>query len=184
MSDNVTYHQQVSYCGKARCRKCREGIGHGPYWYAYRTENGRTIRTYIGKIPPPEVQAQQETVLSPDQPAVRVRMLGQFSLERFNRQEWEAASDSAWQQHRARALLACLLSCPGRKLGREQVMDLLWPEADFETAASRLDRAVHSLRQALEAGAGSSCPLALAADRTRQYHRRRAEPVVGRCRSL
>lgn len=150
MAENVTYHQQVSYCGKARCRKCREGIGHGPYWYAYRTENGRTIRTYIGKNPPPEAQMQQETTLPPDQSGVRVRMLGQFSLERFNRQGWENVNDSAWQQRRVRSLLACLLSSPGRKLGREQVMDMLWPEADFETTASRLDRAVYSLRQTLE----------------------------------
>ncbi len=59
MDGNVTYHQQVSYCGKPRCRKCREGVGHGPYWYAYRTENGRTIRTYIGKELPPELQGVQ-----------------------------------------------------------------------------------------------------------------------------
>jgi DNA-binding SARP family transcriptional activator len=150
MAENVAYHQQVSYCGKARCRKCREGIGHGPYWYAYRTENGRTIRTYIGKNPPPEALIQQEAALAPDQSGVRVRTLGQFGLERFTRQGWQNASESAWQQHRVRSLLACLLSSPGRKLAREQVMDLLWPEADFETTASRLDRAVYSLRQALE----------------------------------
>ena len=29
-------------------------------------------------------------------------------------------------------------------------MDVLWPEADIETASSRLDRSVYSLRQALE----------------------------------
>jgi len=53
-----TYHQQVSYCGKPRCKRCREGIGHGPYWYAYQTVNGRTTRTYIGKHLPPEAQAE------------------------------------------------------------------------------------------------------------------------------
>ncbi len=39
MNSKVTYHQQPSYCGKTRCKKCREGVGHGPYWYAYKTEN-------------------------------------------------------------------------------------------------------------------------------------------------
>ena len=56
MNGKVTYHQQVSYCGKPRCRKCREGTGHGPYWYRYQTIDGRTTRTYIGKHLPPDVQ--------------------------------------------------------------------------------------------------------------------------------
>ncbi len=42
------YQQKVAFCGKKRCKKCRDGIGHGPYWYASeKTENG-TIRTYLG----------------------------------------------------------------------------------------------------------------------------------------
>ncbi|WP_126556929.1 DUF6788 family protein [Dictyobacter kobayashii] len=57
----ITYHQQVTYCGKPRCRRCREGIGHGPYWYAYQTVNGQTTRTYIGKNLPQEVQLCLDT---------------------------------------------------------------------------------------------------------------------------
>src|SRR5260370_6891181 len=57
MDSKITYHQQVSYCGKPRCRRCREGTGHGPYWYAYQTVNGRTVRTYVGKQLPTELQA-------------------------------------------------------------------------------------------------------------------------------
>src|SRR5258708_32279563 len=56
MDDKVPYHQQISFCGKPRCRKCRESIGHGPYWYSYQVVDGRTIRTYIGKALPPGVQ--------------------------------------------------------------------------------------------------------------------------------
>ncbi len=56
MDDKVTYRQQVNFCGKPRCRKCREGVGHGPYWYAYHlTDAGRTVRTYIGRELPPGV---------------------------------------------------------------------------------------------------------------------------------
>ncbi len=158
MSGNVTYHQQVSYCGKPQCRKCREGLGHGPYWYAYRTENGRTTRTYIGKNLPADAPPQVSPASSPRESALaendlvtlRVRVLGQFSLERKNGQQWQAVTDSAWQHQRVRALLACLLSSPGRRMGREQIMDALWPEADMETASSRLDRGVYSLRQILE----------------------------------
>lgn len=53
----VTYHLQVSYCGKASCHRCRDGVGHGPYWYAYRVINGRTVRRYIGKTQPDETPA-------------------------------------------------------------------------------------------------------------------------------
>src|SRR5713226_856190 len=151
MNGKVTYHQQVSYCGKSRCRKCREGTGHGPYWYAYRTENGRTTRTYIGKNLPAELQVSAEpTPANLDAVALRIHVLGQFQLERRNGSDWQPVTDSAWQHQRVRALLACLLSSPGRKLGREQVMDVLWPDADLETASSRLDRSVYSLRQVLE----------------------------------
>ena len=151
MNGKVTYHQQVSYCGKPRCHKCRDGVGHGPYWYAYTTVNGRTTRTYIGKNLPADLQGSQESAPVNLEPvALRIRTLGQFQLERKYGQDWQSVADAAWQHQRVRALLACLLSSPGRKLGREQVMDVLWPEADIETASSRLDRSVYSLRQVLE----------------------------------
>ncbi|HEY6540823.1 MAG TPA: DUF6788 family protein, partial [Ktedonobacteraceae bacterium] len=56
MDEFVTYRQQVNFCGKPRCRKCRDGIGHGPYWYAFHvTADGRKERVYIGKNLPPGV---------------------------------------------------------------------------------------------------------------------------------
>ena len=33
-------------CGKAECRSCP----HGPYWYAFWTENGRRRSKYIGRL--------------------------------------------------------------------------------------------------------------------------------------
>jgi hypothetical protein len=52
MNSKVTYRQQFTRCGKQRCHKCKDGAGHGPYWYAYWSENGRTISKYIGIHPP------------------------------------------------------------------------------------------------------------------------------------
>ncbi len=161
MNGKVTYHQQVSYCGKPRCRKCREGTGHGPYWYAYQTVDGRTTRTYVGKHLPPDVQASMEGSQEPqpahaselEQACVRIYVLGQFRLERRHGRdatEWQTVTDSAWQHQRVRALLGCLVSSSGRKLGREQIIDALWPDLDIDTAGSRLDRAVYSLRQLFE----------------------------------
>jgi DNA-binding SARP family transcriptional activator len=155
----ITYHQQVSYCGKPHCRRCREGIGHGPYWYAYQTVNGRTIRTYVGKHPPAEMQVvsveTRESLKAPDLAGVKVRLyvLGQFRLEYRNEQhQWQPVTDAALQHQRVRSLLHCLVSSPGRKLGREQAMEMLWPDLDIETATHRLDRAVYSLRRLLEPG--------------------------------
>ncbi len=41
---SVTYRQERVYCGK-ECKGCP----HGPYWYAYWKEDGRTHTRYIGK---------------------------------------------------------------------------------------------------------------------------------------
>ena len=161
-NNKITYHQQVSYCGKPRCRRCREGIGHGPYWYSYQTKEGRTTRTYIGKQLSAEAQATMAGLYpvqslpvpaSSDQEQLRIYTLGQFRLERRNSQnpnEWETVTDAAWQQQRVRALLSCLASTATRKLGREQLLDIVWPDLDGDNASGRLDRAVHSLRHVFE----------------------------------
>lgn len=46
----VTYRQEYVRCGKERCRACP----HGPYWYAYWKERGRTRSRYIGRHLPGE----------------------------------------------------------------------------------------------------------------------------------
>src|SRR5690349_4155455 len=56
MNTKITYRRQFTRCGKQRCRKCKEGAGHGPYWYAYWSENGRTVSKYIGLQPPAEME--------------------------------------------------------------------------------------------------------------------------------
>lgn len=200
MSGKVTYRQQYTRCGKQRCRKCKEGAGHGPYWYAYWSENGRTISKYIGVRPPEEIngtaweanQAQPVIALNNEvtsnraeissvsarsangdflpahlpparkaqnrgtgepvagQPGLRIYLLGQFRVERRVGHEWQSVANRTWHRRRARALLGCLLSNPGRRMGREQAMEALWPDLDIETAANRLNGAVHELRQILE----------------------------------
>lgn len=58
-SGEIIYHQQRKFCGKSRCRKCREGIGHGPYWFATHLVNGKKVQVYLGRRLPPGVQAAQ-----------------------------------------------------------------------------------------------------------------------------
>jgi predicted ATPase/DNA-binding SARP family transcriptional activator len=163
MNGKVTYRQQFTRCGKQRCHKCREGPGHGPYWYAYWSEKGRTVSKYIGSNLPEDIAAKQhatredkllaniDTALQQTAaPTLRIYLLGQFRLERKVEGEWTAVDSRTWHRRRARALLGCLLNSPARRLGREQVMDLLWPDLDIDIAANRLNGAVHELRQILE----------------------------------
>lgn len=41
----VTFRQEMVKCGKEGCTRCP----HGPYWYAYWREDGRTRSRYVGK---------------------------------------------------------------------------------------------------------------------------------------
>ncbi len=58
----ITYRQEYVRCGKERCRSCP----HGPYWYAYWKERGRTRSRYIGRHLPGEAPVP----VTPDLPAM------------------------------------------------------------------------------------------------------------------
>lgn len=47
------YRQRYVRCGNPRCRACKDGPAHGPYWYALWRENGRLRSRYVGTEPPP-----------------------------------------------------------------------------------------------------------------------------------
>jgi hypothetical protein len=47
---SLSYRQEHVRCGKAGCRTCP----HGPYWYAYWKEEGRTRKRYVGRHLPGE----------------------------------------------------------------------------------------------------------------------------------
>lgn len=54
------YKQEVVFCGKERCKKCAKGEGHGPYWYSYWWEGGKTRKKYIGKTLPASLTQDRE----------------------------------------------------------------------------------------------------------------------------
>jgi hypothetical protein len=45
---HITYQLERVRCGKANC-KCASGELHGPYWYGYFSEDGKTKSMYVGK---------------------------------------------------------------------------------------------------------------------------------------
>jgi hypothetical protein len=51
-----TLRLEMVKCGKERCRKCKEGPAHGPYWYLYFRRNGKLTSRYIGKKIPDELE--------------------------------------------------------------------------------------------------------------------------------
>lgn len=44
-----TYRLEQVRCGRDNCKCTAGGTLHGPYWYAYWSENGKTRTRYIGK---------------------------------------------------------------------------------------------------------------------------------------
>jgi hypothetical protein len=55
------YRQEFTRCNNERCKKCREGKGHGPYWYRYWWEDGKTRKKYIGKELPADLVTEDVT---------------------------------------------------------------------------------------------------------------------------
>ena len=50
LPQGLSYRQETVRCGKPACTRCP----HGPYWYAYWKEEGRTRKRYIGRHLPGE----------------------------------------------------------------------------------------------------------------------------------
>src|SRR5579859_7498965 len=60
-------------------------------------------------------------------------------------------SDAVWRRRKARQLFKCLLTRSGRRLLKEEAIEILWPEAetDPDTSNTNLRTVVHALRRAL-----------------------------------
>lgn len=78
--------------------------------------------------------------------SLRIRLLGGFRVERVG--TGQAVSD--WPRRSAKTLIKLLAVQPGHALHREQVIDVLWPKVDAESALNSLAKALHAARRALE----------------------------------
>ena len=79
-------------------------------------------------------------------PLLRVKLLGGFCVERAD--IGQAVSD--WQRSSAKTMTKLLAVEPGHALHREQIMDILWPGVDAESASNSFRKALHAARRALE----------------------------------
>src|SRR6476619_6625608 len=76
---------------------------------------------------------------------VRITLLGGFEVSVAG----TPVPAAHWRRRHAAALVKILALVPGRRLHREQLIDILWPELTVDEAAPRLHKAAHYARRAL-----------------------------------
>jgi hypothetical protein len=79
---------------------------------------------------------------------VELGMLGPFTV----RIDGVATARSDWARRDSASLVKVLALSEGRQRHREQVIDLLWPDLDLDSAGPRLHKAAHYARRALRSG--------------------------------
>ncbi len=100
------------------------------------------------------VESARPTPLGRKAPFLDIRCLGPFMVLRDGRLvPWEQ-----FGRRRSLTLLKILLTRYGRQVHREELMELLWPEADPRSANALLNVVVHYLRRGLEPNAPDSQP--------------------------
>jgi DNA-binding SARP family transcriptional activator len=77
---------------------------------------------------------------------LRLYLLGGFRVEVAG----EVVPARAWRRRSARQLTKVLATDPQHAMHREQIYDLLWPDASIASARNSLAKAVHATRHALE----------------------------------
>jgi DNA-binding SARP family transcriptional activator len=79
-------------------------------------------------------------------PHLRVGLLGGFTVQRAD----VARPVSGWQRRTAKTLTKLLATTPGHALHRDQILEILWPDVDHESALNSFAKGVHAARRAFE----------------------------------
>src|SRR5919107_1652031 len=119
--------------------------------------------------PTVETRAGLKGIRSGGSQAVRVKLLGGFSLSVGSR----TIQHNEWHLRKAGGLLKLLALAPRHRLHREQAMELLWPDLHQEAALNNLHYALHVARRTLEPSA-----LASGSAGTSHYLRLRSEQLT------
>ena len=81
-----------------------------------------------------------------DMPTIHITLLGRFEVT----VDAVPVAASSWTRRHAAALVKVLAMAPGRRLHREQVIDLVWPDDTIEEAVPKLHKAAHFARRAID----------------------------------
>src|SRR5438477_9457622 len=77
---------------------------------------------------------------------LEIHLLGPFRV----RVDGRMVEERQWLRPRPKLLIKLLALQPHHQLHREQVMEMLWPEQEPESASNNLHKAIHMARRALE----------------------------------
>jgi DNA-binding SARP family transcriptional activator len=80
---------------------------------------------------------------------LRIELFGAFRVVVDGR----AVPQASWHRRKPAALVKLLALAPAHRLHREQVMDVLWPDLDPQSAGANLRKALHHARRALDGAA-------------------------------
>jgi predicted ATPase/DNA-binding SARP family transcriptional activator/DNA-binding CsgD family transcriptional regulator len=84
--------------------------------------------------------------------AVRIELLGGFRVSVGTR----IVGEQEWRLRKAEDLIKRLALARDRRLHRDQMSDLLWPDLETKSAANNLHRALHFARRVLEPAPGTT----------------------------
>ena len=184
----MRYREQYRRCGKANCRRCAEGPGHGPYWYEIWREDGRLHTRYVGKVlpagvDPPSAAEPAEPLpdaapaaplvsLPPEKPPAADPPSGprpapiepapdcglRILLLGQFRLDVNGRAVADWRRQSAATLLKLLLIADQQRMRREAAMAILNPRADMDAGRAALATVVHALRHTLEPSLGAGAP--------------------------
>jgi DNA-binding SARP family transcriptional activator len=76
---------------------------------------------------------------------IQVTLLGRFAVTVGG----VPVADASWKRRHAAAVVKVLALAPGRRLHREQVIDLVWPQDMIAEAVPKLHKAAHFARRAI-----------------------------------
>jgi DNA-binding SARP family transcriptional activator len=76
---------------------------------------------------------------------IQVTLLGRFAVTVGG----VPVADASWKRRHAAAVVKVLALAPGRRLHREQVIDLVWPQDTIAEAVPKLHKAAHFARRAI-----------------------------------
>ena len=100
------------------------------------------------------VQAQVEDAGAQAATGLQVTLLGGLDV----RIGGQRISDRAWRTSKAKELFSLLLIHRDRALGRDEIIERLWPEADPASGISNFHFTLHALRKALASTKGENAP--------------------------
>src|SRR5690242_6005921 len=78
-------------------------------------------------------------------PEIHVTLLGRFAVTVGG----VPVAEACWQRRRAAAVVKVLALAPGRRLHREQVIDMIWPGDTISEAVPKLHKAAHFARHVI-----------------------------------